>query len=83
MISIPEINQISHLTEVVDLFRSVTERLYIIWRETPKSEFIAFQPVKREDIFSAKLLETDKFNGNIKVYSKPNKGKYLIRISNL
>ena len=83
MISIPEINQISHLTEVVDLFRSVTERLCIIWRETPKSEFIVFQPVKREDIFSAKLLETDKFNGNIKVYSKPNKGKYLIRISNL
>ena len=34
-----------------------------------------FQPIKREDIFSAKLLEAAKFNDNIKVYSKPSKSK--------
>ena len=35
-----------------------------------------FQPIKREDIFSAKLFEAAKFNDNIKVYSKPSKSKF-------
>ena len=45
----------------------------IISCETPKAEFTLFQPIKREDISSAQLLETAKFNDNIKVYSKPSK----------
>ena len=45
-----------------------------------------FQPIKREDISSAKLLEAAKFNDNIKVYSKPSKSRFkqlaLRKISN-
>ena len=33
--------------------------------ETPESEFTMFQPIKKEDISSAKLLVADKFNDNI------------------
>ena len=35
-----------------------------------------FESIKREDIFSVKLLEAAKFNDNIKVYSKPSKFKF-------
>ena len=55
---------------------NTTYVLFIISCETPKSEFTMFQPVKREDISSAKLLEAAKFNDNIKVYSKPSKSKF-------
>ena len=45
-----------------------------------------FQPIKREDISSAKLLEAAKFYDNIKVYSHPSKSKFkqliLRKISN-
>ena len=58
----------------------------IISCETPESEFTMFQPVKGEDISSAKLLEAAKFNDSIKVYSKPSKSKFkqlvLKKISN-
>ena len=58
----------------------------IISCETPKSEFTMFQPIKRDDISSAKLLEAAKFNDNIKVYSKPSISKFkqlvLRKISN-
>ena len=44
------------------------------------------QPIKREDISSAELLEAAKFNDNIKVYSEPSKSKFkqlvLRKISN-
>ena len=59
----------------------------IIWRKIPKSEFTMFQPTKRGDISSAKLLEGAKCNDNINVYSKPSKSKFkqlvLRKISNL
>ena len=46
-----------------------------------------FQPTKRGDISSAKLLEGAKCNDNINVYSKPSKSKFkqlvLRKISNL
>ena len=51
--------------------------------EEPKSKFTLFHSVKKEDISSAKLLETDKFYSNIKVYSRPSKGKNLTQILNL
>ena len=53
-----------------------THVIGIISCETPKSEFKMFQPIKREDISSAKLFEAAKFNDNIKIYSKPSKSKF-------
>ena len=54
--------------------------------KTRKSEFTMFQPIKREDISGAKLLEVAKFNDNDKVYRKPSKSKFkqlvLRKISN-
>ena len=44
---------------------NATHVMRIISCETPKSEFTMFQPTKREDISSAKLLEAAKFNDNI------------------
>ena len=45
-----------------------------------------FQPIKREDIPSAKVMEGVKFNDDIKMYSKPSKPKFkqlvLRKISN-
>ena len=58
----------------------------IISSKTSKSEFTMFQPIKREDISGAKLLEVAKFNDNDKVYRKPSKSKFkqlvLRKISN-
>ena len=42
-----------------------THVMGIISCEIPKSEFTMLQPIKREDISSAKLLEAVKFNDNI------------------
>ena len=55
---------------------NTTHVMGMILCETPISEFTMFQPIKREDISSAKLFEAVKFNDNIKVYSKPSKSKF-------
>ena len=55
-----------------------THVMGIISCETPKSEFTMFQPIKREDISSTKLLEAAKLNDNIKVYSQPNNIKRVL-----
>ena len=44
--------------------------------KTRKSEFTMFQPIKREDISVAKLLEAAKFNDNDKMSRKPSKFKF-------
>ena len=44
---------------------NTTHVMDIILCETPESEFTMFQPIKREDISSAKLLVADTFNDNI------------------
>ena len=40
--------------------------------ETPKSEFIMFQPIRREDISSSKLLKTAKFKKSAVNQVNPN-----------
>ena len=62
--------------EVTTTGANTTHAMGIISCETHKSEFTMFQPIKREDISSAKLLEAAKSNDNIKVYSKPSKSKF-------
>ena len=51
--------------EVTTTGANTTHAMGIISCETHKSEFTMFQPIKREDISSAKLLVADKFNDNI------------------
>ena len=53
-----------------------THVMDIISSKTPKSEFTMFQPIKREDISGAKLLEAAKFNDNDKMSRKPSKFKF-------
>ena len=48
----------------------------IISGETLISELTMFQPIKKEYISLAKLLQAAKFNDNIKVCSKPSKSKF-------
>ena len=64
------------LKEDTTLGFNTTHATGIILSEIPKSEFIMFQPIKKEDIFSANLLEAARFNDYIKMYSKPNKSKF-------
>ena len=75
-----------HHNEDTTTGANTTHVMGIISCETPKSEFTMFQPIKREDISSAKLLEAAKFNDNVKVYSKTSKSKFtqllLKKISN-
>ena len=73
----------SCLTVLITIGTKTTHVMVINSSEEPKSKFTLFHSVKKEDISSAKLLETDKFYSNIKVYSRPSKGKNLTQILNL
>ena len=55
---------------------NTTHAMGIISCETTKSEFTMIQPIMREDMSSAKLLEATELNDNMKVYSKPSKSKF-------
>ena len=61
--------------EVTNTGANTNHVMGIISCETPESKFTMFQPIKTEDISSAKQLEAPKFNDNIKVHSKPSKFK--------
>ena len=73
----------SCLTVLITIGAKTTHVMVINSSEEPKSKFTLFHSVKKEDISSAKLLETDKFYSNIKVYSRPSKVRNLTQILNL
>lgn len=51
---------------------NTTHAMGAISCETPKSEFIMFQPIRREDISSSKLLKTAKFKKSAVNQVNPN-----------
>ena len=55
---------------------NTTHVMGVISCETPKSDLTKLQPIKRREISSAQLLESARFNDNIKIYDKPSKSKF-------